>query len=59
MLDEGPGQRRAAEEERLAASGPLAEAERELQKLDTEARRVDFFRIGDDLAVASHSRAVL
>lgn len=30
--------RRAAEEERLAATGPLAEAERELQKLDTEAR---------------------
>ncbi|WP_026783189.1 chromosome segregation SMC family protein [Pleomorphomonas koreensis] len=30
--------RAAAEAERLAATGPLAEAERELQKLDTEAR---------------------
>ena len=30
--------RSAAEEKRLSASGPLAEAERELQKLDTEAR---------------------
>lgn len=30
--------RMAAEEERLAATGPVSEAERELQKLDTEAR---------------------
>lgn len=30
--------RQAAEEERLAATGPVGDAERELQKLDTEAR---------------------
>ncbi|WP_026789498.1 chromosome segregation SMC family protein [Pleomorphomonas oryzae] len=37
-VEDAEAGRRAAEEERLAATGPLAEAERELQKLDTEAR---------------------